>query len=361
MAAQCESAGRPNNEDNYQIGANLNDEQWSFTTDEEVELSPKGALLVVADGMGGMNAGEVASAIAVDTIKEWFSPSSLTGDVLSDSQSVIKHIREAIQAADAAIKKEGNTDKEKRGMGSTIALAWLVNQSVYVGWCGDSRVYRFNPADGLVQLSHDHSYVQDLVDAGKLDADLAFDHPENNIITRSLGDTRSKANPDTAVFPLRDGDIFLLCSDGLCGVLRDPEIEQAIAGNTESLAAVRSALWETSYQAGWDDNVTLALCQILSGSETPALVPVPEEEAETEETKKAEETEETKTEGLKNELIITEAITKKPPRKSRLPLYIVLFLLLAAGATYIYHFHRETVQQYWQILYDSIIHSSSEE
>jgi serine/threonine protein phosphatase PrpC len=264
MAARCEAAGRPDNEDNYHANDNLHDDQWGFTTDREVELSAEGALLVVADGMGGMNAGEVASAIAIEVIKKWFSSEKLTKKARSSPASIKQHIRRAIQAADRAIKTESAADKNKRGMGSTIVLAWLTGEKVYVGWCGDSRAYRFNPVDGLIQLSHDHSYVQSLVDTGQLTPDLAFDFPDNNIITRSLGDTHEKANPDIREFPLREGDILLLCSDGLSGVLRDRDIEKVISENTYSLEAVRDALWNTSCEAGWNDNVTLALCQIIS-------------------------------------------------------------------------------------------------
>jgi protein phosphatase len=268
LAARCEAAGRPNNEDNYLISENLSEGKWEFTTDKEIELSELGTLLIVADGMGGLNAGEVASATAIDSIQEWFSPENLSKVSFAYPEDIKTYIKKAIQAADQNIKKKGNgDDKSMTGMGSTIVLAWIINKYVYVGWCGDSRAYRFNSSDGLQQLSHDHSYVQELVDNGKLDKDLAFDFPERNIITRSLGDPRRKAEPDVVEWPLRNGDLFLLCSDGLSGVLRDKEIEDSIAGNTASLEACRDALWKTSCLAGWDDNVTLALCQVLSGVE----------------------------------------------------------------------------------------------
>ncbi|MDR3261541.1 MAG: protein phosphatase 2C domain-containing protein [Tannerella sp.] len=265
VAARCEAAGRLNNEDNYQVGDNLNENRWGFTTDREVALASKGALLAVADGMGGMNAGEVAAAIAIETVKEWFSSENLTEETCSSPESIRQYIRDAIRDADRNIKKESAADKEKKGMGSTVVIAWLTDGRIYIGWCGDSRAYRFNPADGLIRLSHDHSYVQELVDAGKLEPELAFDYPDSNIVTRSLGDPRGMADPDVREFPLRDGDVFLLCSDGLSGVLRDAEIEKVISENTHRLEALRDALWDTSCEAGWNDNVTIALCQILSG------------------------------------------------------------------------------------------------
>ena len=262
MAARCEAAGRPNNEDNYQLDDNLSDNSWGFTADAEVLLGEKGALLVVCDGMGGMNAGEVASDIAVKTIKEWFTTEKLTDAAIA---APCKYIASAIVAADAAIKAHSKTNPDTEGMGSTIVLAWLLGQKVYVGWCGDSRCYRFNPALGLERLSHDHSYVQELVDAGKLTEELAFDHPNNNIITRSLGDPRGAAQPDTKEFDLYNQDIILLCSDGLCGTLRDNEIAELIKQHQTSMQECRDALWDADEAAGWTDNTTIALAQIISG------------------------------------------------------------------------------------------------
>ena len=273
MAARCEAAGRPNNEDNFQLTDDLSGDQWSFVTDTEVDLGEKGALLIVCDGMGGMNAGEVASKVAVETVKEWFASERLTEEVVAASESIVQHIEQAIVAADTQIKEEGATDKEKEGMGSTIVLAWVIGQSVFVGWCGDSRAYRFNPADGLKLLSHDHSYVQTLVDAGQLSAELAFDHPNSNIITQCLGDPRQAAEPDVREYPLHDGDVIMLCSDGLCGVLRDRVMEAVMRENPENMAACRDALWDAARNAGWYDNVTIGLCRIVSGSDRKMAQP----------------------------------------------------------------------------------------
>jgi len=269
LAARCEAAGRPNNEDNYQLDEDLSDDIWGFKADEENELRDKGALLVVCDGMGGMNAGEVASAVAVATIKEWFAAERLTPDVLNNPKS---YIRDAIVAADAAIKQHEQEHPETEGMGSTIVMAWLLNRKVYVGWCGDSRCYCYNAVSGLMRLSKDHSYVQELIDAGKLTEELAFDHPNSNIITRSLGDPRGKARPDVKEYDLHNGDILLLCSDGLCGCLRDEEIMAQIAAHPSSMQECRDALWVADEAAGWHDNVTIALAQIISGGEPAVAV-----------------------------------------------------------------------------------------
>ena len=273
MAARCEAAGRSKNEDNFQLTDNLINNQWSFKTDNEVYLSEKGALMIVCDGMGGMNAGEIASQIAVETIKEWFATECLTHEVTASSERIVRYIKNAIIAADTRIKEEGEKEREKEGMGSTIVLAWLIGQSVFIGWCGDSRAYCYNPSVGLKLLSHDHSYVQSLVDTGQLNEDRAFDHPNNNIITRSLGDTLQTATPDVVEYPLHNGDVIMLCSDGLNGVLRDHEIETVMSEHVKAMATCRDALWIAAHDAGWHDNVTIALCQIVSGCEQAISLP----------------------------------------------------------------------------------------
>ena len=266
LAARCEEAGRSNNEDNFIISSNLTQSQWGFEADKKINLSLRGTLLVVCDGMGGMNAGEVASEIAVRTIKEFFSDDKLTDDVCRSSSSIKKFIENAIIAADTAIKEDTNKITEHKGMGSTIVLAWFINGKVYIGWCGDSRAYCYNPINGLQQLSHDHSYVQELVDAGKITADLAFNHPNSNVITRSLGDPNGIARPDVKEFDLHNNDIILLCSDGLCGYVRDAEIEATIKEHQTSMVECRDALWSVAENAPWGDNVTIELLQVISGA-----------------------------------------------------------------------------------------------
>lgn len=262
LAARCEAAGRDNNEDNYQVISDIAADRYDFTANAELTLGDKGTLLVVCDGMGGMNAGEVASAIAVKTVKEAFAAEHITDEALDNPE---KFIVQAIQAADAAIKEEGKRNPDTEGMGSTIVLAWLLRGKAYIGWCGDSRAYRYNAVSGLERLSHDHSYVQELVDAGSITEELAFFHPNNNIITRSLGDTRGTAKPDTKVFDIQQGDLYLLCSDGLCGCLQDAQIQSVIEQHHATVAECRDALWQADEAAGWHDNVTTVLVQITNG------------------------------------------------------------------------------------------------
>lgn len=262
---------RTNNEDNFQAASDLCSAQMRWINNEECELGEKGALLVVADGMGGMNAGEVASEIAIATVREWFAPDRITPEVTASRFTIEKFMNDAVVAADSRIKQEGHLHKESRGMGTTIVIGWIYDGKLYVSWCGDSRAYVYNPQTGLHQLSVDHSYVQTLVEQKKITREDAFDYPESNIITRSLCDAAPKARPESLLNPyvLCDNDIVMLCTDGLSGMIRDNEMEDVIRRFEHDMDKLSDQLIAAALNAAGSDNVTLCLCQILSGGQTP--------------------------------------------------------------------------------------------
>lgn len=287
MTAFSDAAGKYNpdairdgNEDNWYVDDDLGDETPGCCShDKEVALSDCGMLMVVADGMGGMNAGEVASELAVRTVEEYFAPGRITPKMASSMASRQKYMEEVIVEADARIKKDAAVNREHGGMGSTIIIAWLVGDELTVSWCGDSRAYRFNPRSGLEMLSEDHSYVQDLVKQGTITYEDTFGHVNGNVITRSLGDPVKKAQPETRHFRVYNSDIILLCSDGLSGVLFDREarretgelispenLEDIIRANRYSLQGCREALMQAAERNDWYDNVTVILCEILDGA-----------------------------------------------------------------------------------------------
>lgn len=269
------------NEDNFYVDDNLSDNIPSHcSADDIIDMNECGCIMAVCDGMGGMNAGEVASAIAVHTIQDYFAPNNVSKDIAISAKEREKYLENVVVEADKRIKEDAKNNAEHNGMGSTIILAWMVGNELTVTWCGDSRAYRFNPDLGLELLSEDHSYVQDLVKKGLITYDDTFDHPQGNIITRSLGDPSKKAKPETRHFYVNKGDIILLCSDGLSGVLRDKKtidsdgnyyegdnIEDVIRNNSSSMTDCKNALWKAAEQAGWYDNVTILLCQIIDGPE----------------------------------------------------------------------------------------------
>lgn len=286
LAAYTDAAGKRNdnpplygNEDNFFVDADLsNEQQGNFSSDEERDLSDYGSLLVIADGMGGMNAGEVASEIAVRTVRECFAHEKLTKEIVAEAKSRERYMEHVVEEADAAIKAHARENKECEGMGSTLIMVWVCDGAASVTWCGDSRAYLFHEPKGIVQISKDHSYVQSLVDDGKITDEEAFDHPYGNIITQSLGDPEKKAKADSRTISLYKGDIILVCSDGLSGVLRDrplsdgtpaANLEEIIRSNRSSMQACRETLFAAAEQADWYDNVTAILYEITDGEDTP--------------------------------------------------------------------------------------------
>lgn len=256
---------RTNNEDNFILNKDLSQPDWFLPEKESqpIQLSQDGCLLAVADGMGGLNAGEVASEIAISTVKDLFSSVNLSKTSKSD-KNIERFMRKCVTTADEEIKKRVKTNPETSGMGTTLIFTWICDNKAHVLWCGDSRGYIFNPMSGLRRITKDHSYVQQLIDEGKLDPKLAFDHPDSNIITRCLGDFNGKATPDYCSIELQPGDFIMLCSDGLCGLCRDEEIQQIFRENFGDLEQCKNELISHAMDAGGYDNCTLTLCEIVS-------------------------------------------------------------------------------------------------
>ena len=264
---------RTNNEDNFVVSADLNAGEWLLPRDCHTvfTLGNKGAMLVVADGMGGLEAGEIASRIAVDTMKEFFSADKITDEIVKDASTIRKYMYEAVVAADNAIKRKSREEKSVKSMGTTLVAAWLFDGYANIIWCGDSRGYLFNPVSGLAQVTKDHSYVQELVDSGRLLPEYAFDHPDSNIITRSLGNPQKAANPDFVRLPLQEGEVILLCTDGLNSMLRDEEIEAVMQETSNEIDTCTKALIQGALDLGGHDNVTVVLCQIVPEENKPSV------------------------------------------------------------------------------------------
>lgn len=263
---------RDNNEDNFAVCPDLSKNEWIVPADNQqvIQLGPRGSVMVVADGMGGQNAGEVASAIAIATVQEMFSPNQISSDVFNQPDTIKSFLKKVISECDIRIKRRAEEDSLTVGMGSTIVMSWLIGSKLYIAWLGDSRAYSFNKGKGIVRLSKDHSYVQQLVDAGAITDEEAMDHPNSNVITRSLGDTSQKAKPDVIEYDVEDGQIILLCSDGLCGVCRDEEIGGIIEAEEKNLQVCKEKLTTAALAAGGSDNITISLMHISIDKTHPA-------------------------------------------------------------------------------------------
>ena len=258
---------REANEDNFLVTPDRTNPEWILPRGEYAN-SDGGTVMVVADGMGGLNAVEVASNIAVDSIRNHISKA---GPVKEDA-ALSSVMREAVQKANANIVKHGQDAKETEGMGSTLVMAWIRGSRLHLTWVGDSRCYIWRKGR-LLQLSKDHSYVQSLVDEGRLTTEEAFYHPESNVITQSLGDGVRKPVPDDCTFPLDNEDIILLCSDGLNGMLQDGKIEEVVTAGG-GLSTVADRLIEEAKAAGGLDNITVILARVVRGAWATGVEPL---------------------------------------------------------------------------------------
>lgn len=262
---------RENNEDNFTVCPDLIKNEWIVPADYQqvIPLGSYGCVMVVADGMGGQNAGEVASAIAIKTVQDMFAPAHLPADVLDKPDAIKSFLKKVISECDIRIKRTTKADPSTNGMGSTLVMAWLIGNKLYIAWIGDSRAYSFIKGKGIARLSKDHSYVQQLVDAEAISEEEAMTHPNSNIITRSLGDTSQKAKADVIEYDIEDGQVILLCTDGLCGVCRDEIIGGIIEEEENDLQKCKEKLTTAALAAGGSDNITISLMQIKTSSAVP--------------------------------------------------------------------------------------------
>ncbi|MDH4043558.1 MAG: Stp1/IreP family PP2C-type Ser/Thr phosphatase [Gemmatimonadota bacterium] len=212
------------------------------------------AVFIVADGMGGHAAGEVASEMAVRIIAQQLGdPRDL------DEGAAAQRIREAIREANAQIFDRTLTEHDKRGMGTTATALVLMGPRYLIGQVGDSRAYLLR--DGrMVQLTKDHSYVQEQVDAGYLTQEDARTHPYSNVITRCVG-ANEDVVPDTYLGTLRSGDVFLLASDGLTGMIDDPRLHQLLESSREP-QELSDVLVAEANRVGGLDNITVIVVRI---------------------------------------------------------------------------------------------------
>ena len=216
-------------------------------------------LFVVADGMGGAQAGEVASEMAVQSFEHG----------IPDGQSPADGLRHLIEEANRQIHERSRNDQQRAGMGTTVTAAYVGEDAVTVAHVGDSRCYLIR--DGEVQrLTKDHSLVGELVDRGKLTEEQAESHPQRSVITRALG-PEPNVQVDVEEFSAHDGDLFMVCSDGLTSMVREPKLKPLLLQEDDRpLEALGRELIAAANAAGGRDNITVVLFK-LEEVEAPAL------------------------------------------------------------------------------------------
>ncbi len=219
------------------------------------EADRQRGVFVVADGMGGHAAGEVASAMAVEILVR-----ELVGAPDLSAPEVLARMGQGIVAANAAIFDRTRREPEKQGMGTTVSALLLGEGRYIIGHVGDSRVYLLRQGV-LRQVTRDHSWVQEQVDAGHLTPALARTHPYSNVITRCVG-ANASVEPDLLQGTLEDGDLFLLASDGLTGMVDDPLLQRLLEGRSGPGRMVDALINEANRRGGVD-NITAIVVQVL--------------------------------------------------------------------------------------------------
>ena len=215
-------------------------------------------VFIVADGMGGHVAGEVASQIVTETVGPGVSVAveeGLTGTELA------ARVLDLIEEANRAILERADNEPEKRGMGTTLTLMALIPEEGYLfDQVGDSRGYLLRNGT-LSQVTRDHTVVQQQVDRGALTPEQARDHPLSHILTRALG-TEINVEADTYGDSVEPGDMFLLCSDGLSGMLPDEDIQKIMSSETDDIQDIADRLIDEANEAGGMDNITAVVVRV---------------------------------------------------------------------------------------------------
>jgi PPM family protein phosphatase len=284
-------------------------------------------LFAIADGMGGAQAGEVASGLATAALKEAGADGG--GE---------QRIADLIQAANRRVYDRSRGDPNTSGMGTTITVALVEDDQVSFGHVGDSRAYLIRDAH-MEQLTEDHSLVNELLKTGKLSREEAETHPQRSVITRALG-TDPDVDVDTFSVSAENGDLFLLCSDGLTDMVSEDSILDVVEQNRDDIDAALRALVKAANRGGGQDNITVVAFEIADGvlandgDTREQALPRAEDEDTLDETDAVPvvDTGVVRVEEIRAE---DDAIRRRKHRR-RLVAWLAIFLLVAAVAVLVY-------------------------
>lgn len=232
-----------------------NEDNYFFKTFDD-----EGAIIAVADGMGGHAAGEVASSIAIDVLSRFvqdrddsFALDEITGE---DIKALINHANREIYSA-------GCKDKNKAGMGTTFTLGFIRNNLLIIGHVGDSRVYRLS-GKKPEQLTEDHTVVEEMIKEGRISQKEAETHPRRHMITRALG-ISSAVEIDIVSLELNESDTLIFCTDGLTSLIEEKEIMQVITDKGDHPMKAVDYLVSLANERGGHDNITIVLVTDIGG------------------------------------------------------------------------------------------------
>ncbi len=224
----------------------INEDSFYITQDPLDKIQ----LFILADGMGGCNAGEVASNKAVISAKNYIENNF--DDTPKDKDSLIQLVASSLEYANMVIYEDSKKDENLEGMGTTLEVCLIYNNRAYIGHIGDSRIYRIRK-DFIRKLTQDHSYVQKLVQDGTITKEEAEHHPKKNMLMKALG-VNAFVEPDVMVKGFQKGDIIIICSDGLTNMVDIQEIFKAVNDNFE---IATKELVDLANKNGGIDNITI--------------------------------------------------------------------------------------------------------
>lgn len=225
-------------------------QDYVYTSEEPVGNLPN--VFIVADGMGGHNAGDYASKTTVETMLQDIQQSFEKNPIM-----ILKH---AIEKANSVVRQKAGENPDLEGMGTTVVAATCMGKYMQVANVGDSRLYVINKE--IKQITRDHSLVEEMVRMGGLDKADARNHPDKNIITRAVG-ANDIVEPDFFTVELEEGDMILMCSDGLTNMLEDEEIRMLLGGARDIVEKAQE-LVETANANGGKDNISVILIEPLA-------------------------------------------------------------------------------------------------
>ena len=233
--------------------------------EDTIGSDPSIGLAVLADGMGGYNAGEVASGIAVALVtkqtRELLSRMGSTHSEQTDRRQIAAEIlTDAITHANSSIFHAASSQPQYSGMGTTLVVALLADNFINVAHVGDSRMYRLRGGD-LVQLTRDHSLLQEQIDSGMITREMARRSQNKNLVTRAVG-IEPAVDPEINSFEVREGDTYLLCSDGLNDMVEDADIHLTLTSLQANLPLAANQLVQMANDNGGRDNVSVILVQV---------------------------------------------------------------------------------------------------
>jgi PPM family protein phosphatase len=257
---------REHNEDNFLVADLTRKARGLLEANRSLVVGPHGSLFAVCDGMGGAAAGEIASQLAVDILYERMVE-GLEGTTALTRDELARRLVRAIEAAGLRIFQEAKVDRTRRGMGTTVTAAALVDGHLFFAQVGDSRGYLLRQGQ-LVQLTRDQSLVNQLIEAGQLTEEEAETFEHNNIILQALG-TADTVQVDLTYCELQQGDVLMLCSDGLSGMVRFDDIREVMRTTPEPVDACK-ILVERANQAGGHDNITVIVASFDGVGLAPA-------------------------------------------------------------------------------------------